>query len=90
MRLTVNNIEAVKEMTKNDTTYEWFVIMKSGCVSDARTYYYATEKGHVDTNANFPVAELPKAIQKFIENKTKETWDSNEYKGDKFVTYRYM
>ena len=71
MKLTKNNIKFVKELTCDGITYGWFVAMKSGYVSDSRNYINY-ENGKTTCKQTFPKNQLPKAVQKFIENSVPE------------------
>lgn len=71
MRLTTNNIKFVKELIFDGITYGWFVSMKSGYVSDCRSYINY-ENGKTTCKQPFPKNQLPKAVQKFIENSDPE------------------
>ena len=64
MRLTTNNIKFVKELTCDGITYGWFV-------SDSRNYINY-ENGKTTCKQTFPKNQLPKAVQKFIENSVPE------------------
>lgn len=88
MKLTTNNIKFVKELTCDDRTYGWFVAMKSGYVSDSRNYINY-EDGKTTSKYEFPKEQLPKAVQKFIDNSTRETFEASEHHGSTFVQYIY-
>ena len=65
MKLTANNISFVKRHECGGITYGWFVSMKSGAVSDARTFINYDERGRTCVKP-YEKERLPKAVQKFI------------------------
>lgn len=65
MRLTANNIKFVRELSKDGITYQWFVSMRSGNVSDSRCYVNYDESGKTVAEL-YPFDNLPKAVQKYI------------------------
>ncbi len=89
MRLTENNIKAVRELTADGMTYSWFVVMKSGWVSDSRNYIN-WENGRT-TVKEYPLEWLPKAVQNFVKKHERQEEDQkhNTYKGMEFVHYVY-
>lgn len=62
MRLTKDNIRHVTTIEQNGNITEYFVAMKSCKVSDCRMYYTN------DKNIAFPFCELPKCVQKFLQD----------------------
>lgn len=88
MKLTTNNIKFVKELTCDGRTYSWFVAMKSGYVSDSRNYINY-ENGKTTSKYEFPKGRLPKAVQKFIDNSSREEFDTSEHHGSAFAQYIY-
>ena len=82
MRLTKNNILFVKRYTCFSVTYEWFVGMKSRRVCDSRCF--STTDGKKTIIEEYPVTELPKSVQDFI-NEHEEVLLNNPE--DKFKIY---
>ena len=74
MRLTSNNIRFVKEFTCNGKPYRWYVAMKSNCVSDGRDYRTIDEDNCILYDEEWPIDQLPKSVQKFIEKSIRETF----------------
>ena len=62
MRLTKGNIRHVTTIEQNGNITEYFVAMKSCKISDCRMYYTN------DKNVAFPFCELPKCVQKFLQD----------------------
>lgn len=62
MRLTKDNIRHVTTIEQNGNITEYFVAMKSGKISDCRMYYTN------DKSVAFPFCELPKCVQKFLQD----------------------
>jgi hypothetical protein len=85
MRLTTNNIKFVKELTHNGTTYSWFVSLKEQAFSQSFTNY--NEEGRTIV-AEYTKDRLPKAVQKFLENKNAELFSIND-RDEAYVTYIY-
>ena len=77
MRITSKNISFVKEHTKNDETYEFFVLLKEGRDLDSRTYM-------VDDYRKLPVA-----VARFIDDHDPEIWSASEYKSDTYEVWIY-
>ena len=68
MRLAKGNIQFVRRLEKDGITYEWFVVMKSGRVSDTRCYVnYVNGRTVVK---EYPINLLPKAVRDFVKGKT--------------------
>jgi hypothetical protein len=78
MRLTVNNIRFVKAMTHKESgiIYAWYVGMKSGYVSDGRSYINC-ENGKTVIR-EYPVTDLPKAVQTFVNTHSSSLFDETE------------
>lgn len=88
MKLTTTNILRVTALIKNGITYEYHVAMKSGLVSDGRTYINYDENGKT-TVADFPFESLPKTVQKFIERASCNNRWSLDVVEDDFVQISY-
>lgn len=87
MRLTVNNIAFVKELTCDGLTYSFFVSMKSGRVSDSISYInYENNKTVVK---EFEKKRLPVSVQKFIDRHTKKEFSKDTYQNKEFIHYIY-
>ena len=71
MKLTINNIRFVKELTVDGMPYCWYVAMKSHCVCDSREYKHVDEKGWT-VFEEYPAELLPKTVQKFIQKSIRE------------------
>ena len=67
MRLTVNNIAFVKELTEDGISYNWFVAMKNGLCCDSRAYAHYDETGRT-TVKEIKKEDLPKSVQVFIDS----------------------
>lgn len=68
MKLTEKNIDRVIMKTMNEITYCYFVVMKSGRVSDSRQFINVVNG---KTTADYyDKSRLPKAVQQFIDNRT--------------------
>ena len=65
MRLIEKNIEFVREMTKDDITYYYFVKMKSNNSSDNKQFINYNKNG-VTTDDYYAKERLPKSVQNFI------------------------
>lgn len=89
MALVEKNIAFVREQTQDDMTYCWFVVMKSGRVSDSRRFINL-ENDRTVCKA-YPVERLPKAVQSFIrKHDRKDTtgkWEQEHMKGYRLYTY---
>ena len=66
MRLTVNNIDFVKELTEDGISYNWFVAMKSGRICDS-IHYAHYDKDRRTIVKEIKKEDLPKTVQKFID-----------------------
>lgn len=87
MRLTINNIAFVKELTCDGLTYEWFVSMKSGRASDSILYVnYENNKTVVK---EFEKDRLPASVRKFIDRHTKREFSKDTYQNKEFIHYIY-
>lgn len=76
MRLTTNNIKFVIEYTCDGITYKWFVGMKSNRMCDSRKF-------------DCKRFQLPKAVQKFLDNHSPEVFEEDEWKGSHYIRYIY-
>ena len=87
-KLTVNNIEFVKERTLDGMTYGWAVALKGG-VSQLRDYTNYDENGRTIA-AEYSLDRLPKTVQKYVQSHNAKTWASDTNKdGSEFVVYIY-
>lgn len=87
MRLTINNIAFVKELTCDGLTYEWFVSMKSGRASDSILYVnYENNKTVVK---EFAKDRLPVSVQKFIDKHERKEFSANTWKDQEYIHYIY-
>lgn len=73
MRLTLNNIDFVKELTEDGISYNWFVAMKSGRMCDS--IHYAHYKNGVSIVKEIKKEDLPKTVQKFIDSHERKLFD---------------
>ena len=65
MTLSKNSISFVKMHMKNGVPYTWFVSLKSGYVSDARSYSNYDDRGRT-TSEPLKLSFLPKSVQAFV------------------------
>lgn len=72
MRLSINNIRFVKEMTRDGVPYCWYVSLNGFAVSDSRNFVNLDENGRTTCLIEYPKDRLPKTVQKFIEQRTRE------------------
>ena len=86
MRLTKNNIKFVKRIEKDEVTYCWFVMMKSGRISDAREYInYLNGR---TTAEEYSMDRLPAAVRNFVNEHEESIFcDARETAG--YVEYIY-
>ena len=63
MRLTVNNIDFVKELTEDGMSYNWFVALKD--IRDSRHFFYCDKDGRSIVK-EYKKEDLPKSVQSFI------------------------
>ena len=81
-RLTLKNIQYVKEYTKDGRTYAWFVRLGRS-VTDCREFInYKDGKTTADL---YPKEWLPKTVQQFIAEHHAELW----YVSEEFEQYIY-
>lgn len=72
LRLTINNIHFVKELTRDGIPYSWFVSLNGFRVSDSRSYINYDENGKTTCLIEYPKDRLPKTVQKYIEKSARE------------------
>lgn len=65
MKLTESNIRLVRELTRDDITYAYFVCMKSGRVSDSREFINYDDTGKTVSDY-YDEERLPKSVQNFM------------------------
>lgn len=84
MNFTANNIAFVKRQELDGMTYSWFVALKSGRVSDTRSYINYNEDGKTCIKP-YEKELLPKAVQKFINTHSESVFTEDE--DNKFIVY---
>lgn len=77
MRLTLNNIDFVKEFTYNGVTYLWDVAMKSHRICDGREFINYDKNGRTVVK-EYKFERLPKTVQKFIQTSNSEVWTEDD------------
>lgn len=71
-KLTYDNISHVHVHYRDGIAYEYAVAMKSRAVSDTRMYLKADSYGNTIMK-EFPKSDLPKCVQRFINENTHNT-----------------
>lgn len=87
-RLTINNIQFVKEQTLDGRAYGWFVSVKGGA-SEARDFRDYDVYGR-STSSEYSADRLPKTVQRYIESHRAETFTTfTNPDGSVFTEYIY-
>lgn len=85
--MKASDIKLVRVKEKDGKPYTWFIVHKSGRVSDA--LHYQNYENNKSTTDVFPKEWLPKYIQKWLDSHIKEMDADNPYIEDGYVFYTY-